>query len=125
MSNEGDPVAIAKRLIECVTSGDVDGVEALYHDDIRCWRNLDGRELAKRQALKIVRFLGTLRDLRYDDIRIAPTPAGFVQQHTLCCTGPKGEDVRVAACLVAAVEGARITRIDEYVDSAAMAPLMG
>ncbi|MCA9510851.1 MAG: nuclear transport factor 2 family protein [Myxococcota bacterium] len=125
MTTEGDAASVARRLIDCVTRGDLDGVDALYHDDIRCWRNLDGRELVKKQALKIVRFLGTLQGLRYDDVRIAPTPGGFVQQHTLCCTGPKGEDVRVPACLVARVDGGRIVRIDEYVDSAAMAPLMG
>ena len=120
-----DHVNIARRLIECVTSGDADGVAGLYHDDIACWRNLDGRELVKKQALSVVRFLGTLRDLRYEDVRIDPTPDGFVQQHVLCCTGPKGEAVRVPACLVAKVEGSRIVRIDEYADSAAMAPLMG
>jgi ketosteroid isomerase-like protein len=114
----------ARRLIECVTSGDVAGVGALYHDDIRCWRNLDGRELVKKQALKVVGFLGTLEGLAYEDIRIDATETGFVQQHTLCCTSPKGEAVRVAACLVAEVRDGQILRIDEYVDSAAMAPLM-
>jgi len=33
--------------------------------------------------------------------------------------------VRVDACLVGTVEDGQIVRIDEYVDSAAMAPLMG
>ena len=118
-------IAAARRLIECVIGGDVAGVGALYHDDIRCWRNLDGRELVKKQALKVVEFLGTLDELAYEDIRIAATPTGFVQQHTLCCKSPSGEAVRVDACLVGFVEGSQILRIDEYVDSAAMAPLMG
>ena len=118
-------VAAARRLIECVIGGDLAGVEALYHDDIVCWRNLDGRGLVKKQALKIVGFLGTLDELAYEDIRIDATGTGFVQQHTLCCLSPSGEAVRVAACLVAEVRDGQILRIDEYVDSAAMAPLMG
>jgi len=118
-------VAAARRLIECVIGGDIAGVDALYHDDIRCWRNLDGRELVKKQALKTVQFLATLDELSYEDIRVAPTPTGFVQQHILCCTTSSGEEVRVDACLVGTVEDGQIVRIDEYVDSAAMAPLMG
>lgn len=118
-------VAAARRLIECVVGGDIAGVGALYHDDIVCWRNLDGRGLVKKQALKIVGFLGTLDELAYEDVRIEATATGFVQQHTLCCLSPSGEAVRVAACLVAEVRDGQILRIDEYVDSAAMAPLMG
>lgn len=118
-------VLVAKRMIECVTSGDVDGVERLYHDDIRVWRNVDDRELVKRQAVKVVKILSTLKDLAYADVRIEATENGFVQQHVLCCTGPKGDDVRVPSCIVVRLEGDRILRIDEYADSGAMAPLMG
>ena len=118
-------VEVATRMIECVTSGDLDGIDRLYHDDIRVWRNVDGRELVKRQAVKVVQILSTLEDLVYDDVRIEASEHGFVQQHVLCCTGPKGDDVRVPSCIIARVEGEQIVRIDEYADSAAMAPLMG
>ena len=117
--------AVAQRMIECVTQGDIDGIERLYHDDIRVWRNVDERELVKRQAVKEVKILSQLSGLAYRDVRIEASAAGFVQQHVLCCTGPQGEDVRVPSCLIARVEGGQILRIDEYADSAAMAPLMG
>ena len=128
MTNDGSidsPAAVAQRLIECVTQGDVDGIERLYHDDIRVWRNVDERELVKRQAVKVVKILSQLSGLAYRDVRIEASEGGFVQQHVLCCTGPKGEDVRVPSCLIARVEGDQILRIDEYADSAAMAPLLG
>ena len=38
---------------------------------------------------------------------------------------PKGDEARIPSCVVARVEDGQITRIDEYADSAAMAPLMG
>ena len=125
MSSPHSSVDVARRLIECVKSGDVDGVDRLYHDDIRVWRNVDERELVKKQALKIIGILSKLDGLEYEDLRIEPSASGFVQQHVLCCKGPKGDDVRVPSCVVARVEGDRILRIDEYADSAAMAPLMG
>jgi ketosteroid isomerase-like protein len=125
MSNLHPHVEVAKRLIACVKSGDVDGVDRLYHDDIRVWRNVDERELVKKQALKIIGILSKLEGLAYQDLRIEPSESGFVQQHVLCCKGPKGDDVRVPSCVVARVDGDRIVRIDEYADSAAMAPLMG
>ena len=122
-----DPhVAVADRLNACLLKGDVDGVSALYHDDIIAWRNVDGRGLVKAQALKVVKILATeVRDLRYANVRIQPTETGYVQQHTLRGVSPSGEKVEVHACLVAKVEGNRIRRIDEYMDSAALVPLMG
>ena len=112
-------------MIECVTQGDLAGIDRLYHDDIRVWRNVDERELVKRQAVKVVQILSTLSDLEYRDVRIEASEGGFVQQHVLCCTGPKGDAVRVPSCIIAQLDGGRIVRIDEYADSGAMAPLMG
>ena len=108
-----------------MTSGDVEAIDRLYAEEIRVWRNIDQRELVKKQALKIITILSQLQGLEYRDLRIEGTDFGFVQQHILSCTGPKGDDVRVPACIVARVEGEQIVRIDEYADSAAMAPLMG
>ena len=125
MSDSHPNLEVARRLIECVTGGDVEGVDRLYADDIRVWRNVDQRELVKKQALKVVGLLSQLDDLEYRDVRLEATEHGYVQQHVLSCTGPKGDEVRVPSCIVVRVEADRIVRIDEYFDSAAMAPLMG
>jgi ketosteroid isomerase-like protein len=118
-------VAVARRLMECLQSGDAEGALALYRDDVIGWRNLDQRELVKKQIGRILRFLVGLADMRYADVRILPTPEGFVQQHTLRCRAPNGAEVAVPACFVARVENGQIARIDEYMDGAAMAPLLG
>jgi ketosteroid isomerase-like protein len=52
-----------------------------------------------------------------------PTPSGFVEQHVLRGTAPRGGQLSVLACLVVTVVGDRIVRIDEYLDSAALEPL--
>ena len=124
MSHPHPHETVARQLIEGVTRGDVESVERLYADDIRVWRNVDQRELVKKQALKVVGILSQLKDIEYQDLRIVPTEDGYVQQHVLACTSPKGAEVRMPACIVVRVKGDQIARIDEYADSAAMAPLM-
>ena len=125
MSHPDSHLEVARRLIDCITRGDVEGVDRLYDDDIRVWRNIDERELVKKQALKVVGILSQLHDFEYRDVRIEATENGYVQQHILTCTGPKGDAVRVPSSMISRVENGRIVRIDEYADSAAMAPLMG
>ena len=116
---------IARQLVDRVLSGDVDGVEALYSDDMTAWRNSDGRTLRKAQALKVVRILsGNLKDLRYENIRVTPTVDGYVQQHTMKCTAPSGEAVEAHVCMVATIVDGKIHHVSEYMDSQQMAPLM-
>ena len=124
--SEAQTREIAKRLIDAITAGDVAAIEALYDENLVGWQNFTGRELNRRQMLKIVRVLtGEVKDLRYDDIRVTPTTRGYVQQHVLRATAKDGRPVECAACLVVEIADGRIRRIDEYMDGAALAPLLG
>lgn len=126
MSETHPHVAVAARLTDRLLARDADGVADVYADDFVVWRNFDGKELDKAQAVKVVRFLvSKVQELRYENVRVLPTPEGFVQQHTLVGIAPSGAPVRAEACLVAKVKDGRIGRLDEYIDSAQLAPLMG
>lgn len=119
-------VAIAERLSRALVTGDVDAISELYAEDIAVFRNFDGRTLPKDKVLKVVRFLVTgVEGLRYDDVRVVPTDKGFVQQHVFRGRSRSGAEVAAPVCLIAEVRDGRIVRIDEYLDSAQMAPLMG
>lgn len=48
-----------------------------------------------------------------------------MQQHVLRVTTASGRRVSVPACMVVAVEAGRITRIEEYLDSAHVAAVLG
>ena len=123
--SEAQTREIAKRLIDAITAGDVTAVEALYHEDLVGWQNFSGRELNRRQMIKIIHGLtAALSDLRYDDIRVTPTSRGYVEQHVLRATAPDGRAIECPACLVVELAEGRIRRIDEYMDSAAIAPLL-
>lgn len=117
---------VARRLMAAIQAGDIAAVDALYADDMLGWRNFDRRELGKPAMLRIIEFLAKeVRDLRYEKIRVEPTPSGYVQQHVLHARAPDGSQIESPACLIVEVRDGRIRRLDEYLDSAAIAPLLG
>lgn len=120
-----DPLDVAERLFAAIEAGDVDAVAALYGPDTVVWHNTDGVEQAVADNLHTLAWL-TKRcsDVRYTDVRRSATATGFVQQHVLRLTSPAGEALALPACIVATVDDdGRITRVDEYLDSAQVARL--
>jgi len=61
----------------------------------------------------------------YGDIRRSETADGFVQQHVLRLTRQDGTRVELPGCIIATCADGKITRIDEYLDSAQVARLVG
>jgi len=89
------------------------------------WHNHDRSSQTVEQNLAVLRWVVThIKNLRYEDIQRQATATGFVQQHVLRGTAPNGEVLEIAACIVGVVDNGRITRLDEYLDSAQLAPLL-
>ena len=65
-----------------------------------------------------------LPDLQYTQVRRSATADGFVQQHVLVATNRAGQRIEVPACIVIVIEDGKITRLDEYLDSASVAAIM-
>ncbi|MFI5717482.1 nuclear transport factor 2 family protein [Nocardia sp. NPDC051750] len=115
---------LADRFFAAVSAGDEATLTELYAPDARIWHNDKGTEETVTENLRVLRWLSrTLVDMRYEDIRRYPLPAGFAQQHVLRGGLPGHGLLEVAACLFVEVRDGRIIRIDEYVDSAATRPL--
>jgi ketosteroid isomerase-like protein len=113
-----DALAVADRLFRAIEAGRIDVVGALYATDAVIWHNHDGVEQTPEENLRTLRWLvDNLTGVRYTDIRRSVTATGFVQQHVLCVTTRAGTHVELPACIVAAVEDGRITRLEEYLDS--------
>ena len=108
----------ADKLFRAIENGDVDAIRNIYAPETKIWHNNDGIEQSVEQNLAVLKWVITnIKNLKYTDLRRQPTPTGFVQQHVL--RGHfKDTDVALPACIVATVEGGRITRLDEYLDSA-------
>ena len=123
-----DPCAVLGRLIGAIEHGDFDAAEACYHPDVVIWHNHDRQTQTREENLATLRqFVGATTDRRYTDVRRqridgGANGEGVVQQHVLIATLQGGRTIELAACLVCDVADGRITRLDEYFDTAALRP---
>ena len=115
--------ALAKRFFDCVEAGDIDGLVDCYAADAKIWHNTDGLTQGPEDNRKVLAGMVTrIVDRVYDNRRLEVFPGGFVQQHVLRGTRKHdGERLELAACIVCAVKDGKITRLDEYFDSAPVA----
>lgn len=123
MTEDQPALEIAERLFAAIEAGDVGTVRALYAADAIVWHNHDGLEQTVEENLRTLAWMARhLTGLRYDVRHRVATEDGFVQQHVLRAHGPGGE-LALPACIVVRIVDGRITRVDEYLDSAHLAPL--
>jgi ketosteroid isomerase-like protein len=116
-----DALAVAGRLFAAIEAGDVDAVREVYDPAVEVWHNTDRAVQGREDNLTTLGWVArNLGGLRYTDIRRSATDDGFVQRHVLVATNRAGQRVEVPACIVATVRDGRITRLDEYLDSAAV-----
>jgi hypothetical protein len=97
----------------------------LWTDDVVVWRLGGGRERDKARALKVIDwFMSATSDRRYEVLDRRIFEDGFVQQHILHAIIGDGTAIALRVCMVIKVgPTGLITRIDEYLDPADLAPL--
>ena len=112
-------VQVAEQLFKCIESKQVDGVAALYHDDVEVWHNFDNAIQTKAENLKVLTGLTqTVAQLRYEILERHTIGNRVVQRHNLYCRLAGNEEIVIPACIFLTVEGEKIKRIDEYLDTA-------
>jgi ketosteroid isomerase-like protein len=117
---------VAQRLFAAIEGGDADAVAALWDDDVLVWKSAEPQEQVKTRALRVIFwFMDATTQRRYEILDRQFFDGGFVQQHVLHATGRNGGSISMRVCIVIKV-GANglISRIDEYFDPAAIAPLL-
>ncbi|MBM4337074.1 MAG: ketosteroid isomerase [Deltaproteobacteria bacterium] len=109
-----------------IPKGDIETLCAIHLPDARIWHDHDQATRSVEQNLQVLAsVVKNIAGRRYEEIRRHATPTGFVQQHVLRGRAPNGAPLEVPACIVCAVAGGRITRLDEYLDSAQLEALRG
>lgn len=121
--SETDIRALAKRFFDAVEAGDIDTLVACYAPDAKIWHNTDQAEQTPEDNRKTLAGMVTrISDRLYDNRRVDVFAGGFVQQHILRGTRiHDGVRLQLPACIVCLVKDGRITRLDEYFDSAHVA----
>ena len=114
-----DVTSLARRFFGAVEKGDLATVAELYHPEARIWHNTDLRVKTREENLAMLRWVAEhIRDFHYEDQRIVPTEDGFVA--TQVCRGRQedGRPLELHTAVLCEVRQGRITRLDEYFDSA-------
>ena len=117
---------IADRMFAAIENGNGAQLAALWSDDVTVWRQGGGPVRDKPRALKVIAwFVDSTADRRYEVMDRQIFDGGFVQQHVVHAHDSGGAPLAFRACLVVRVNpDGLISRIDEYLDPADLAPLM-
>jgi ketosteroid isomerase-like protein len=117
---------IADRLFDAIEHSDIATVEELFSPDVAVWKSGDVRDNDHARSVRIISwFVNATVDRRYEVLDRQVFDGGFVQQHVLHATGRTGVSIAMRVCIVIKLDNdGLITRIDEYFDPAAMAPLL-
>jgi ketosteroid isomerase-like protein len=114
----------AEHFVSALERGDAETARACYWPDAKIWHNTDKVEQTVDQNLKALAwFARTLPERRYRIVRREALSDGFLQQHVLETTLPDGRPFTLHACCVIKMKNGKITRLDEYIDSAETKPL--
>lgn len=124
MDTPKEIAALAARFIDAVEAGDVEAALACYASDARIWHNTDGIEQTPAENAEVLSgFVKGFPTRSYDERRLDVFPGGFVERHVLRGVSRRGAKLELAACIVCQVKAGKISRLDEYFDSAAVAAL--
>ena len=113
---------LAAALMAAVQRGDTNAVQALYAEDVSLWHTNDRVNQTSAESIRTLAWINRhVKGVRYEELRVAALDDGFVQQHVMRADSPK---VDMPCMLRAWCANGRITRIEEYFDSADSAPIM-
>lgn len=115
--------AFAGRFFDAIEAGDIATMQASFAPDAAIWHNTDELIVTPGQtAQTLTGMVARIAERSYADRRLHVFPGGFVQQHVLQGVRTHdGERVRLPCAIVCQVADGRITRLDEYFDSAHVA----
>ena len=123
MAEQDDIRAMAQRFFDAIEAGDIETMQGSFTPDAEIWHNTDELIVSPAQtAQTLTGMVARIKDREYAERQLTTFPGGFVQQHVL--KGKRVHDdgeVRLPCAIICKVENGKITRLDEYFDSAHVA----
>jgi ketosteroid isomerase-like protein len=118
-------VELAHKFFDATQAGDRATLDRMSTEDAVVWHNYDGVDMPFRviaQGLGAVSRL--LKDFAYCDRKYLSVPEGTIAQHSFKGIMPDGTRLDVPMMVRLFLRGDKIYRFEEYLDPAAMAPLV-
>jgi ketosteroid isomerase-like protein len=116
---------VAAAFVNALSVPDVEALRSLLAPEARFWVNIGPATFSTEERLSLLEVERShLRTLAFEDVRVHPTPTGFVVQLCTVATTSDGADLRIPVCLVATADDDVINRVEEYADSAPAGPLL-
>lgn len=124
--SEQDKLDVAAAYAAASRANDATAFAALAAPGALTWHNFDDKEMTIEQT---VRGLGSVHrampDAQWSDVSLKTTTDGFVWQSILTGTAPGGA-LRLHSCLIVTLnEEGKVTRAEEYLDTAQTSVLRG
>jgi uncharacterized protein len=111
--------AVVDNFFRAVERGDIEAVRAIYSPDVAIWHNDGAGDQDLEANLVVLRLLsGAIQDMHFAVSRRVDVGDGIFQHHVLRGQLPNGEPCALDAAMYLALEGGRITRIEEFFDVA-------
>ena len=112
-------IDVARQLFEQIEAKRPDGVAALYADDVQVWHNFTNATQTKAENLRVLGGLTkNVAQIRYEVVERVLLGDRVMQRHLLRCRVANGEEIVIPACIFITVRDGKISRIDEYLDTA-------
>lgn len=113
---------VARQWEAACRAADHDRIVGLLSDDAVIWFNTEQVEHGRVRYREILEAsAASFRDPTYRDMRVLLHETGFVEQAILVGDTDQGR-IATPFCLFATVTDGRITRLDEYFDTAVTTP---
>jgi ketosteroid isomerase-like protein len=110
-----EPAPLVHRLLDAFGTYDPDALAPLLADDVRHWLNITKLEQGRDELLAQIGVEGShVASSTFTLRHHVKTAEGFVVQLTVAGETKGGAPFEVPVCLVVAVDGDKVLRVDEY-----------
>lgn len=117
--------AVLDRTFGAAEANDWDTFRAGFADDAVLRQNVGVEQSIEQAMTTLPLFTADGTTLRYENIRRVSGSSSITEMHDAVFTKPSGREIRIDICVVVQFgDDALITRVDEYLDSAAAAALL-
>lgn len=116
----------ARKLFDSLPAGEHDTTRSMVSDDFKVVQKLSGfKTLSIDDVCGLVSAIKNITTFKYANRVVTETSKGFVAEHSFTATLEDGTVIDAPVCCVCTInDEGKCTEIQEYLDSALVAPLL-